>query len=449
MNILLLDNNIGQTKGCEYNRMDVAELFPLSGKKISELCKEFTNLLVFPNSIATTEDKIGDATILDILNTEDPNRVTLRTNNIMGFIGYGNHQIKIQSRFDAHRNDFLLHYMIQRVLSINLFDLQHHSEQEDILDLMMFMFPYFLKTAFRQGVYREYQRRSYNDSNIKGAVDINRHITKNPVFCGKVAYTTREYAYDNSMTQLIRHTIEFMRLKRLGQAALNIDYETKENISTLMEYTASYDFQQRSHVIQQNLRMKSHPYYTAYRPLQTLCLQILRMEEVKYGEDKESVYGILFDGAWLWEEYVNTILDEKGFIHPKNKLSKGGIYLFKDQHEGKAVLSGRRFPDFYKKGMVLDAKYKKMEDYETVSHVDRNDIHQIMTYMYVLKAMRGGFVAPLSIQPAVPPSSHIQGSDATVSIFGIEISKEPQSYHTFCKEMLENELAFIKQVEYE
>ena len=76
----------------------------------------------------------------------------------MGFIGVENLQIKIQSRFDEGRDDYLLHYMLQKVLSFNLFDLNHNNEQEDVFDFVMFMFPYFLKKGFES---RALQRISY------------------------------------------------------------------------------------------------------------------------------------------------------------------------------------------------------------------------------------------------------------------------------------------------
>lgn len=68
-------------------------------------------------------------------------------------------------------------------------------------------------------------------------------------------------------------------------------------------------------------------FYKEYTALQKLCLQILRQEEIKYGIDSDKVYGILFDGAWLWEEYLNTLLSNAGFKHPENKLGTGAIYL--------------------------------------------------------------------------------------------------------------------------
>lgn len=437
--INLTDNNIGQSDAGLFWSKDIAALFPIANKTIAELCKENENLLIFPYSIETTDDRIGEQSVMDILTTETPDRVRISTGNVMGFIGVGDLQIKIQSRFDKGRDDFLLHYMLQRVLSFNLFDLSHSNEQEDVFDFIMFMFPYFLKSALRQGVYREYQRSVHNDANVKGTIDVGRHISRNIPFAGRVAYSTREYSHDNNMTQLIRHTIEFMRTKKYGQAVLNIDRETIENVNTIVEKTPLYNKGERSNVVSKNLRLKTHPYYTEYRPLQTLCLQILRMDEMKYGEDDDEISGILFDGAWLWEEYVNTILRHEGFVHPENRLRKGGIYLFENR-------SGVRYPDFYKDDFVLDAKYKRLGSYDKVSKVDRDDVHQVIAYMNSLHASRGGFVAPLEQKQEKVPTSRLKDSKATMSIFGIEICKDAVTYTEFCDKMTVLENTFIESL---
>lgn len=439
MRINLTDNNIRQPDAVTFQRKDVAALFPIADKTIAELCKENENLLIFPYSIETSCDKICDSSVMSILNTGDPDKVQITTGNVMGFIGIDNLQIKIKSRFDKGRDDFFLHYMLQKVLSFNLFDLKHNDEQEDLFDFIMFMFPYLLKAAMNQGIYREYKNFKHNDSNIKGTIDVGRHIARNFPFVGNIAYATREYSHDNNMSELIRHTIEFMKTKRYGQLVLNIDRETIENVKIIIAHTPSYNKNERSSVISKNLRAKVHPYYTEYRPLQTLCLQILRMEEVKYGESSDEICGILFDGAWLWEEYVNTILSNHGFKHPENKLHKGGIYLFDDH-------SGIRYPDFYKDDMVLDAKYKRLGSYDKVSKLDRNDVHQVMAYMTTLKVNRGGFVAPLEQKQSKVPTSHLKGSAATLSIFGIEICKSATSYAEFCEKMGEMEDRFVESL---
>ena len=439
MRINLTDNNIGQPDTGTYWRQDVASLFPIADKTIAELCRENENLLIFPYSIESSDDRIGESSVMSILNTDDPEKVRISTGNVMGFIGVGNLQIKIKSRFDKGRDDFLLHYMLQKVLSFNLFDLSHNNEQEDVFDFIMFMFPYFLKAAMRQGVYREYQNYQHNDANLKGVIDVGRHIARNIPFVGSIAYSTREYSHDNNMTELIRHTIEFMKTKKYGQAVLNIDRETIENVSTIVERTPLYNKNDRSNIVSMNLRIKVHPYYTEYHPLQTLCLQILRMEEVKYGESDDEVYGILFDGAWLWEEFVATILKDVGFTHPENKIHKGGIYLFDDH-------SGVRYPDFYKDDFVLDAKYKRLGSYEKVSKVDRDDVHQVIAYMNALHATRGGFVAPLEERQEKIPTSRLKDSISTLSIFGIEISKTSSSYADFREKMKGMEIAFVESL---
>ena len=149
MRINLTDNN-GQ--GQAFQRNDVAALFPIADKTITELCRENENLLIFPFSIETSDDRIGNSSILSIPNTSNPDVVRIKTENVMGFIGVGNLQVKIKSRFDVGRDDYLLHYMLQKVLSFNLFDLSHNNEHEDVFDFIMFMFPYFLKSASCRGV---------------------------------------------------------------------------------------------------------------------------------------------------------------------------------------------------------------------------------------------------------------------------------------------------------
>ena len=441
MRINLTDNNIGQQNAETFLRKDVAALFPIADKTVAELCRENENLLIFPYSIEESADKIGESSVMSILNTHDPEKVCISTGNVMGFIGVDKLQIKIKSRFDIGRDDYLLHYMLQKVLSFNLFDLNHTTEQEDVFDFIMFMFPYFLKSALRQGIYREYQTFKHNDANLRGTIDVGRHIAKNIPFIGNIAYSTREYSHDNSMTELIRHTIEFMKTKRYGMSVLNIDHETIENVKTIVEHTPIYNKNDRNFIISKNLRMKAHPYYTEYLPLQTLCLQILRMEEIKYGESEDEICGILFDGAWLWEEYVNTILREIGFKHPENKLRKGGIYLFEDY-------SGVRYPDFYNDEMVLDAKYKRLSNYDKVAKVDPDDIHQVIAYMTAMQIDKGGFIAPLEQKQTIVPTSHIKGNSSSLSIFGIEISKTASSYADFCKEMKKMEEAFVESLKF-
>ena len=389
-------------------------------------------LLAFPQSFDEYGDKIADEYIFSV-NCEGK----LQTGNIMGFIGYKGTEISICSRFAQGENDYFLHYMLHRVFAINLFDLKHDFNKESIFDFLIFLFPAFLKRALRQGLYKEYQSRQCNDDHIKGRIDVNRHIKLNIPFAGNVAYTVREYSFDNKVTQLIRHTIEHIACQPLGDSILGSDEETKEAVATINRATTSYQRNERNRVVSQNLRPATHPYYVDYRDLQLLCLQILRHEEIKYGADKEQVYGVLFDGAWLWEEYLNTILS--GFKHPRNKTGQGRRLLFADG-------TGWCFPDFYNDQMVLDAKYKGYDDWNKVQTAD---LYQVISYLHILKLTYGGFIVPISKSVKQTMAKTLNGFGGQISIFGLNVDVQTNTFNEYVKEMKQEEkklLDFINKI---
>ena len=443
MRINLTDNNLGKDT---FAREDIGTLFPLAGKSLYNLCCENEKLLIFPHDINEGNDHIGESSVFNIENTENPEVVRITTGNIVGFIGTGNLKIKIKSRFDNGRDDYFLHYMLQRVLSFNILDLSHNNEQEDIFDFIMFMFPYFLKKALHQGLYREYRREEHNDARIKGAIDVNRFIRKDIPFQGRIAYAVRNHSNDNAMTELIRHTIEYMKTKKYGQNILTTDSETVEYVRSIIDHTPNYCRAERQQIIQQNLRLRAHPYYTEYRPLQSLCLQILGMEEIKFGEAENEIYGIIFDAAWLWEEYLNIVLQPLQFKHPENKIGKGGFTLFEYFDDiGKKHHCGRRYPDFYTSKFVLDAKYKRFENFVRMSQIDRNDLHQLITYMTRLKVDKGGFIVPIN-KPLTLPSVKLKNTESTLSVYGLIINSTKTSYQKFKSEMAIEEELMKKQL---
>lgn len=419
--------------------LKVSDLLSVANKPIRQLCEEDNDILVFPLRIDDADDRIGDSHIVDIY-TEDCNSVRIKSGNIMGFIGRKSHQLKIYSRFDSNNNDYFLHYMLQKVLSFNVFNMEFTSSEENVFDFLLYLFPTLLKHALRQGLYKEYRRKHYNDSEVRGTIDIGRHIKENIPFCGTVAYNTREYSYDNSVTELIRHTIEFIRTFPIGNTILSSDRIVEEYIRDIVLYTPSYNRAERMRIINENLRPRCHPYYKEYMILQKLCVQILRQEEINYAMEDDKVYGILFDGAWLWEEYLNTLLRDIEFKHPENKLGTGAIYLF--EH------GGQRFPDFWKKDIVLDAKYKRLAVNGNSLDISRDDVHQIMAYMYRLKANKGGIICPYKGEKnkIISQNMHKDSYLGSLSLYALAIPKNCSSYEDFVKRIVENERALLEEL---
>ena len=179
---------------------------------------DYPNLLVFPDSFERYDRDLGKKVICNIINDGKE----IYTNSIVGFIGRNKTHLSIHSRFaNDGEEDYFLHYMLQRVAKINLFSLQHTTDEDSVFDFLLYLFPLYLKKAINQGIYKQYITRKYNDANVKGVIDINRHIRNNEPFNSRIAYNSREYSYDNDVTQLIRHTIEFIKNYKGGGDILN------------------------------------------------------------------------------------------------------------------------------------------------------------------------------------------------------------------------------------
>ena len=424
------DNNIGYP--LQLSEEQRADLSCIAGKPLKELIDEESgrNLLVFPDDLNTYGDKIGNSQVFHISGNE------LYTGNIMGFIGIGSTMVKIGSRFDRGRTGFFMHHMLERVMAINLFDLDHSTAEEQIFDFLPFMFPMMLKKALSQGLYKEYRTFERNNSHPRGVLDVARHIRLNYPATGNIAYRTREHTADNAVTQIIRHTIEYIATKEYGNNILSCDEDTRTFVCQIKEATSTYNRNDREQMIAKNLRPKIHPYYSGYASLTKLCIQILRNEQIKYGHDDYTIHGILFDGAWLWEEYLNTILSPCGIEHPRNKTGEGKLYLFKGN-------KAPRFPDFYANDIVLDAKYKGYAE-STVDGIGPDDLAQVISYMYIRRSRHGVFLAP-GKDSWTMSSLELNGYNGIMSLLCMPISSA-DNYKTFRKEMKKLEVELCERL---
>lgn len=375
-----LKDNSGRELSDEESELARRELEPFSGRKIGDIAEDNPGLLVFPQSFKKNEDKLDENEVFHLENGGKK----IVVGNVMGFVGIGSARLEIASRFEnADGRDFFLHYLLGRVFSFSLFDWQFGTSRDPALDLLALVFPHFLKKALRQGLYKEYRTRERNDAVLRGTLDAARHVRLNTPFAGRVAFRTREHAADNALVQLVRHTIEHLRGERAFDALAHFDGETADAVRDVVAATPSYARRERERVVGKNLRPLRHPYFSEYEPLRELCLRILRRDALKYGNSEDAIHGVLFDGAWLWEEYLATVL--KGFTHPKNKTKENGIPFFEKGHRHR-----ERYPDFYNKACVLDAKYKGKKNVSD----DRNDLFQIVAYLHVLALRKGGFIVP-------------------------------------------------------
>ncbi len=276
---------------------DVACLMrSVSDKTLDELEKE--GIFVFPELVKETKDLTRDQMIIQSVND------SYRSGNVMGFLGYGDERLVIESRFSTDKEDYFFQYLLEKVLAYpNVVNLATDAPHDDrFFSLLLFLFPMYLAAAMRKGAFKAYVRNEYNDGNVKGIINVDRHIRRNTPYIGNIAYSQREYAFDNHLMELIRHTIEFIRRKSYGHSLLA---KVKEEVRLVVEATPSYAAKDlRKILIANKKKTVRHAYYHEYRALQRLCILILQNERERIGLGSRKIYGILFDGAWLWEEYT-------------------------------------------------------------------------------------------------------------------------------------------------
>ena len=398
----------------------------LLDRTLDNLSRE-DNIFIFPNDLMNSPDLDKDQKIFETVNQK------IKTGNVIGFLGYGQERLTISSRFSDESNDHFLHYLLQKILNMNLTSLDIGLSQEDKLyQLLIYLFPKYLQAALRKGLYKEYQRFFHNDSHVKGVLDVGMHLKKNVPFMGSIAYTTREFTYDNPLMQLIRHTIEYIKNQKGFGVLLD---SNRENMTEITRVTSSYKLADRAKIIRMNkIKPIRHAYFREYRKLQELCLMILSREKHGLGPQAQRVHGILFDVAWLWEEYVHTLLP-KGFIHPRNKDKTNGISVF-------SVGKRKVYPDFYdrERKIVLDAKYKKLEF--TEKGINREDLFQLISYSYIIKAKKAGLIFPSIEQSVNSEIGKVVGYGVLLKKCSIQIPQNTSSYSVFCKIMENSEKIF-------
>ncbi len=409
----------------------------ISDKTLEELEKE--GVFVFPELIRDASDLTRDQMVLQSVND------TYRSGNVMGFLGYGEERLVIESRFSTGKNDFLFQYLLERVLNFpNIVNLETDSTHDDrMFSLLLFLFPSYLAAAMRKGVFKTYVRNEYNDGNVRGSINIDRHIRKNTPFVGNIAYSQREYAYDNYLMQLVRHTIEFIKRKPYGNKLLA---KVKDEIQLVVEATPKYEAKNIRKVLVENKKNTiRHAYYHEYRALQRLCILILRDEKTQMGLGTRKIYGILFDGAWLWEEYIDSLVNEV-FFHPMNKAGKAGQWLF-------AGGTGLIYPDFigrnHNNRVIADAKYKP------VDNIGNKDYLQVLAYMFRFDSKKAFYFYPeigdvedrvFWLNSGSSYEKNVKARDDICLIkHGLHIPKDAGTYDDFVIMMKQSEDSFVSE----
>ena len=311
----------------------------------------------------------------------------------------------IGSRFDKGDKQFFLRYLFEKVFSVNsriFTDMKPEADPEHTFDmLLMLMFMLQFGQAVRKGIFRRYARSEFNDSRVRGTIDIPRHIRCNMLSGeqsnGKIAYSVREYTAANPVNLLILKALDMMRRKYPGIVSrYTSDREIKTALQILGQSNPDWKSVGTRSVLRNTDRCITHTVYRGYEPLRITSRLILRHLGLNTFERSENrTMGILLDITKLWEDYIGT------FLTPA--AARSGITL--EAQGSFPILNGHYTlkPDFLlssdSRKFVLDAKYVLAWSKTYNNNPDwtecRDNIFQILSYMYSLNCFAGGAVFPM------------------------------------------------------
>jgi 5-methylcytosine-specific restriction endonuclease McrBC regulatory subunit McrC len=356
-------------------------------------------------------------------------------------------QVEITSRFDEGKQQFFLNYLLSKVFGGSLMG-PVAGGGDDLWDMLLaFIFRHRLQEASAVGLFKQFRTFQRNDIRVRGRIDVARHLRRNTPFLGSVAYATHEITFDNSTNHLLRHAWAKVQQKWLAAAVGGVRLTEMQH--QLEQNTPTW---RRSDVLEcirhkENQTPIKQPYFQAhYEPLRRVALALLRHEGASLYQREQEAEGVIFDGSWLWEEYVWTLLREiEGFHHPRNKEQTGrwstppGVTFY---------------PDFFHrdKRVVLDAKYRRPladQDEERSQPIAT----QVFAYMFLLDAVHGGIINPEGNGTHSPSEitrqMRVEDRDAKKAwwhALALEPPRDLANASAFKTEMEEREKAFKKEV---
>ena len=195
-------------------------------------------------------------------------------------------------------------------------------------------------------------------------------------------------------------------------------------------------------------------------------MEILKDQKQQISVGCCSLYGILFDGAWLWEEYVNTLIGDV-FYHPRNKGNSDGsnsgaqqLFTSTSFNSEKDRVAGLIYPDFIGKNpnnrIIADAKYKPE------CNIKNKDYLQILAYMLRFDSKKAFYIYPfqnntstlqssvkLALNKGLTYEKNVKKRDDIEVIklgFDVPCVDCNRDYSTFCKHMKDAEDSFKRKL---
>lgn len=277
----------------------------------------------------------------------------LKTQQYCGIINHDGEDFYLLPKISNHENETNLNIFIFMLMYI--YDIKAQNEQiassknqesDNILEVFIQLFAKNLFLEFQKGIYKEYITEQDNLNVLKGKYLINENLkhnfTKSKIYC-----EYDEFSMDNILNQFFLYTLKILlrfakNKKLLKQCEIILDEVTCKEFDI------------------ESLHVNFNRLNERFKKSFEFALLLLRKTIPLFEKEKKS-FAFLFDMNELFESFVGKIYKE---LNTNTKLQN-------QKNFGKLFLR----PDIIMDDMIIDCKYKCINEDKIASREDRYQMY--------------------------------------------------------------------------
>ncbi len=305
----------------------------------------------------------------------------------------------------------------------------YKCQNRDLLEIIISIFARRLQNEVRKGLSHSYQQHSGDLAVLRGKLNVTRQFTEfaaNPQF---LACYYDEFSANNSLNQLLLCTLLFLRHRsnHIDTQRLLSEIEAHfEDVETLPPQIALFQ------KISLNRTNKN------WDVLVRFARVLLSSHYQTTHSGTRDGIALLFDMNRLFESYIACVaqrtLTKKGY---KVYVQRPQRYLAKDTNGKHAFMTK---PDLYiehgDKKMVLDTKWKFVDQTNTNFGVTQADAYQMHGYAHIYKAQSTVLIYPhhanLTTPAGIMGNWAFEAGGCNLTILTVDVSKPSQVKEAVC-----------------
>jgi len=352
----------------------------------------------------------------------------IKFKNYVGVIEVDGLTVEILPKIDSTNNDNpklwrdVLMDMLKATKNLKVQKVGEANVSKQKIHLLEIYFEWYLTEVdllVRQGLIKQYRRKTGNVKALKGKLEFAAHLQKNLIHKERFYTTHQVYDYDHQIHQILSYALDIIEHFSKGSYLYSKCKSIQLNFPEVSSSKIDADTFKKL-----KLDRKSQPYKTALEIARFIILHYA--PNISSGDEK--MLALLFDMNSLWEEYVLVKMKKEAL-----KLEDTEVYgqSSKEFWQGITIR-----PDIVvkmkEKVYVIDTKWKNIQNYKPSTQ----DLRQMYVYNDYWKSVQSMLLYPAT-KTIVPDFKNFKARDHQCAVGRLNIIENGKLNAEIGKEILE------------